>query len=344
MMKSRIAGLLLLGIAAAACGSPEPAVREQTGAALAGGPAFEVAMASRTSVLEASGTAGPWAEATLSTRLMGSVLEVTVREGDRVRRGQPLVRIDARDLDAKAAQVAASLAEAEANHQQAFTHAGRMRDLFAKEAAPRALLDAAETALASAEARGAAARAAAEELAATRDYAVVRAPFDGVLTARMVDPGAFAAPGTPLVTVQDFSRLRLSASVAPAAVRNLGRGDTIGAAVEGVETAVRVEGIVPEPGGNVYTVNATLDNRAGRFLAGSAATLSLPQGERVSIVVPASAVVRQGDLTGVRVLADGGAELRWVRVVAFSPDSVEVLAGLRAGERIAVTASAPQVR
>jgi hypothetical protein len=106
----------------------------------------------------------------------------------------------------------------------------------------------------------------------------------------------------------------------------------------------RVEGVVPAPGGNVYTVNATLDNGDGRFLAGSAATLSLPQGERTSVVVPAAAVVRQGDLTGVRVLTAGGAELRWVRVVERSSDSVEVLAGLRAGERIAATASATQER
>lgn len=343
MTKSGIGVLLLLGITAASCGSPEPATTPES-AAEAEGPAFEVAMASRPSILEASGTANPWAEATLSTRLMGTVNEVSVREGDHVRRGQPLVRIDSRDLEAKAAQVAASIADAEANHQMALTHAGRIRDLYAKEAAPKAMLDAAETALASAESHVNAARAAADELDATREYAVVRAPFDGVVTARMVDPGAFAAPGAPLVTVQDFSRLRLSASVSPNAVRGLARGDTIGASVEGVATTARVEGIVPAPGGNVYTVNATLDNREGRFLAGSAATLSLPQGERASIVVPASAVVRQGDLTGLRVLSGGGAELRWVRVVDVSADSVEVLSGLRAGERIALTASATEAR
>jgi RND family efflux transporter MFP subunit len=334
---------LLLGTMAAGCGSPEPAPTERNDAGMTG-PAFEVVTAPRPSTLEASGTANPWAEATLSTKLMGSVTEVTVREGARVRRGQLLVRIDARDLEAKAAQVAASLAEAEANHQQALTHAGRIRDLYAKEAAPRAMLDAAETALASAESHVNAARAAAEELDATREYAVVRAPFDGVVTARMVDPGAFAAPGAPLVTVQDFSRLRLSASVAPNAVRALGRGDSIGATVEGVPAMARVEGVVPAPGGNVYTVNATLDNRDGRFLAGSAATLSLPQGERTSIVIPASAVVRQGDLTGVRVLTEGGTELRWVRVVEMGADSVEVLAGLRSGERIAASASAAEAR
>jgi RND family efflux transporter MFP subunit len=343
MMRSGIGVLLLLGIAAAACGSPEPAMTgEPTGAV--DGPAWDVAVASRPAILEASGTADAWAEATLSTKLMGTVTEVAVREGDHVRRGQPLVRIDSRDLDAKAAQVAASLADAEANHRMALTHAGRIRDLYAKEAAPKAMLDAAETALASAESHVNAARAAAEELDATREYAVVRAPFDGVVTARMVDPGAFAAPGAPLVAVQDFSRLRLSVSVAPGAVRGLARGDTIGASVEGVTTAARVEGIVPAPGGNVYTVNATLDNREGRFLAGSAATLSLPQGERASIVVPASAVVRRGDLTGVRVLTGGAAELRWVRVVDISADSVEVLSGLRAGERIALTAPATEAR
>jgi hypothetical protein len=64
----------------------------------------------------------------------------------------------------------------------------------------------------------------------------------------------------------------------------------------------------------------------------------MPQGSRPSIVIPAAAVVREGDLTGVRILAEGGAELRWVRLGGEVADSVEVLSGLRDGERILVPA------
>ena len=298
------------------------------------GVAFVIAAVPREMWLEAAGTAQPYAEATLSTKLTGSVTAVNVIEGDRVRKGQVLVRIDARDLEAKDAQVAAALAEAEANRDQALTQAERMRSLFAEEAAPKAQLETAELALSSAEARVRSAVAAAAELGATREYSVIPAPFDGVVTRRFVDPGAFAAPGAPLVTVQDDSRLRVRVSAAPAAVRDVEAGDSIRATIEEVPAMALVEGMVPAPGGNLYTVNAILDNHDGRFLAHSAATLALPQGSRPGVVVPARALVRQGDLTGVRIFAPDGVQLRWVKVGTTIADSVEVLAGLRDGEKV----------
>jgi multidrug efflux pump subunit AcrA (membrane-fusion protein) len=125
-------------------------------------------------VVEASGVARPFVESTLSTKLMATVLRVHVREGDRVRAGDVLVELDARDLDAKAGQVEASLAEANAVLNEATVHAERMLTLYAEEAAPKAQLDAAETGLLRAKAAVEAARAAAAELTAVRDYSVVR--------------------------------------------------------------------------------------------------------------------------------------------------------------------------
>jgi RND family efflux transporter MFP subunit len=338
--------LLLLGSMAvlASCGSREPPEVAPALQAAPEGTPFVITTAPRAALLEAAGTARPYAEATLSTKLLGTVIEVTVREGDRVRRGQPLVRIDARDLEAKAAQVAAGLGEAEANYQLAQTHDARIRALFDEEAAPRAQLDAAHAALTSAAARVTSARAAAAELDAVSEYAVVRAPFDGIVTRRSVDPGSFAAPGTPLITVQDVARLRVTVSAAPSAVRALASGDSIRAIIEGVATMARVEGIVPAAGGNLLTINATLENRDHAFLSGSAATLSVPQGMRPTIVIPTSAIVRQGDLAGVHVYAAAGATLRWIRLGAIVADSVEVLSGLRAGERIVVLAEPVQGR
>ncbi len=331
-----LAGVLL----AAACGSDEghevasePVEPE--------GTEFVVRVAERATTLEAAGVAEPWAEATLSTKLMGAVLEVPVREGDAVRAGDVVVRIDARDLDAKAAQVNATLAQAEAAYREAEAHVERMRALYADEAAPKAQLDAAEAGYARAEAAVRAARAGGDELAAMRSYATVRAPFDGTVTARFVEPGAFAAPGAPLVTIQTASRLRVSASVAPSDARGVSRGDTLQATIEGVQATAVVEGVVPGAGGNLYTVNAIVDNRDGRFLAGSAASLALPRGTAPSIVVPATALVREGDLTGVHMR---GAGIRWVRVGRTVADSVEVLSGLRDGDRIVVPAAIAEGR
>ena len=291
----------------------------------------------RAGLLTAAGNADPYAEATVSTKLMGTVVSVAVREGDRVGAGAVLARIDARELTAKAAQVEAGVAEAEAMQREALTHANRMRALFADDAAPRAQLDAAETGLARAEAAVRAARAGASELAAVSTYARVTSPFAGTVIQRFVDPGAFAAPGAPLVTVQDASRLRVSVMVAPSAIRQLKRGDEINATIEDMPASAIVEGIVPA-GGSLYTVNAIVDNREGAFLPGSAATLLLPQAPRSAMVVPRSAIRREGDLTGVMVRSGETAELRWVRLAPAAGDSVEVLSGLRAGEAVRVPA------
>jgi RND family efflux transporter MFP subunit len=248
-----------------------------------------------------------------------------------------LAVLDARDLTAKGSQVAASLAAAQAMQQQAATHAQRMRALYAQDAAPKAQLDAAETGLAQADAAVAGARAGGAELNAVRDYSVIRAPFAGVVTRRFVDPGAFAAPGAPLVTIQDIRRLRVEVTAAPEAVRSLQRGSKVDVEIEGVPTRGVVEGTVPA-GGSVYRVNAIVDNGQSQFLPGSAATVALPLGTRAAILIPANALRRQGDLTGVLVSNGQAAELRWVRIGRQVGDQIEIIAGLRAGEHIVIPA------
>ena len=266
---------------------------------------------------------------------MGSVTVVLVHEGDRVAAGQSLVHLDARDLEAKQSQVEAGLADATAARVEARAHAERIRGLYADSAATKAQLDQAETGLARATAAVAGARAMAAELAATASYADVRAPFAGVVTRRFVDPGAFAAPGAPLVSVEDASTLRVSVSAAPEAVRGLKAGAPVVATIGDVSVQAKVEGVVPS-GGNLYTVNALVPNPGGQFLSRSSATLALPRGTRRAILVPAAAIVRQGDLAGVRTVADGQATLRWVKVGRTMDGAVEVLSGLAPGDTVVV--------
>lgn len=288
----------------------------------------------------AAGIAAPIQQATLSTKLMGTVTDVLVREGDRVAAGQPLVRIDARDISAKSDQAAASILEAEAMHRDAVTQANRIRALYADSAATRAQLDAAETGLARADAGLRAAQAAASELDAMRSYSVIRAPFAGLVSRRLVDPGAFAAPGAPLIEVQDPSRLRISASATPELARGLRRGGTLTATIEGQVVRATVEGVVPAMAGSLYSVNAIVPNVGAASLAGSAATLELPTGTRSGVVVPTAAIVREGDLTGVMLRTAQGDERRWVKLGRASGTVTEVVAGLRAGDRVVMLANA----
>lgn len=334
---TRIQGLaLFLAALLAGCGdgnagrSAVPANPVASGA-----PTMTVRDATITATFEAAGVAEPIDRATLSTRLTGSVIAVLVREGDRVKRGQLLARIDARDVEAKRTQVDAGIAAAEAIYQDAQTQAARFRALYADSAATRYQLEQVETGLARADAGLRTARASRAELDAVGAYAEIRASFAGMVTRRFVDPGAFASPGAPIVEVQDGSRLRISVTVPPRVSAGLKRGAPLEASIEGRPAVAVLEGAVPSPTGAVYTVNAVVENPKGEFLAGSAAIIRIPDGTRSAILIPASALVQEGDLTGVRVKTETGSELRWVKTGAAGTDpTIEVLSGLRAGDVI----------
>jgi RND family efflux transporter MFP subunit len=329
----RVAATILTALGLAACGkeaAPAPAEHPApTGLRVA---VIDTVIAD---AYEAAGTAEPLRLATLSTKLMGTVNSVSVQEGDHVVTGQPLIRLDARDLDARRAQVEAGMAEAGAVLRDAKVQAARMRALYADSAATRAQLDQAETGLARAEAADASARGMASELAANASYAEVRAPCAGIVTHRFVDPGSFASPGAPLITVEDASTLRIAVSAAPDAVRGLLRGAKVEAVIGDTAVSAMVEGVVPA-GANLYTINALVPNPKGRFLSGSAATLALPRGSRHAIVVPAAAVIRQGDLTGVRTVKGSETSLRWVKLGRPVGSAIEIFSGLAAGDTVLV--------
>ena len=337
-----LAAITGLSLTACAGGNDEHVATDATpGATPVSGTAVVVRDTVIDATISAAGVAEPIQQATLSTKLMGTVTAVLVHEGDVVRSGQPLLRIDARDLTAKSAQVGASIADAQAMQREAATQAARIRALYADSAATRAQLDATETQLARAEAGLRAAQAASSELDAMRSYATVTAPFGGVVTFRAVDPGAFAAPGAPLITVQDGSILRIRVSAAGDAVRSLKRGQTLAATIDGTPVSAIVEGVVPAGAGNLFTVNATVANRAGAYRSGSAAMLSIPVGREHALLVPNAAIVREGDLTGVIVRSAAGDERRWVRLGVATATHTAVSSGLKAGETIVIPTGVP---
>jgi len=342
MHKNSIRSLAVLAavltIAACAPADAAPAVEATEREASTNAAVLTIADTTIATTVQANGVAAPIREATLSTKLMGSVIAVPVLEGTVVRAGQQLVRIDARDLAAKREQVSANQSAATAMHAQAAAHAARMRALFTDDAAPKSMLEAAEAGLAQAESGLRAANAAATELSAIESYADVTSPFAGVVTQRFVDPGALAAPGAPLVTVQDASTLRLTVHVSPRAVRGLKAGEQVAVTIEGVTDIAIIEGIVPAQGG-LHAVNALVNNRDGRHLAGSSATIAIRSGTHRGIAVPESALIHEGDLVGVMLRTAQGDVRRWIRTGTVADGMVEVTAGLRAGDRVVLGAS-----
>jgi multidrug efflux pump subunit AcrA (membrane-fusion protein) len=108
--------------------------------------------------------------------------------------------------------------------------------------------------------------------------------------------------------------------------------------VEGVKARGTVEGVVPTASA-LYAVNVIVDNRAGHLTSGGAAVVTVGQGKRLAKLVPSSALVREGDLTGVRVKGADGITTRWIRVGRPYGGFVEVLAGLGTGAIVIVPAA-----
>ena len=284
----------------------------------------------------AQGTAEAVRRADLSTSLMGRVLSVTVQEGQAVRAGQILARIDAGELSARSQGVASALSGAQAQADLAGVSAKRMRALYADGAVTRAALDQAEAELRRAEAGLSQVRAQGAEVRSVAGYANLAAPFAGRLTHRFVDPGALAAPSMPLLTVEDISRLRVRVNAAPEAVADLRIGQILSAQVGGRSVSARVEGIVPAPVGNLLVVNALVDNPGGVLPSGVSASLLLPRGTRRALLVPSLALRREEELTSVLVRQGSCDALRWVRVGVTVGSDIEVLSGLRPLESVVV--------
>lgn len=285
-------------------------------------------------VTDAPARTEPLRATTLSTKLMAHVLAVRVREGDRVSSGALLIELDARDIQARREQAEAALQSAEAAQHEADLHAARIRALFADSAAPRAHLDAAEATLARASQAVRAARAGVNEVQTLTEQATLHAPFAGVIVQRFVDEGAFVAPGSPMVRIEDPSRLRVIATVPPALTAGLTRNATIDVTIEGVAVRGRIEGIVPAPGAALVQVQALVENGGLRFSSGSAASIAIPAGTRQALFIPATALVTAGDLTGVRIRSGDGVATRWIRVGRRYGTMIEVLSGVSAGDTL----------
>jgi RND family efflux transporter MFP subunit len=336
-MKPILVGSLILSLTTlAACGGETDATPATQAPTVVDGTPLVLADTTLPFPTLASAVAEPLTSATLSTKLMGSVTEMLVQEGALVASGQVLARLDARDLTAKRAQVDAGIATAEAMRGEALQMATRIRALYADSAAPKMQLDAAEAGLARAEAGVRAARAGLDELTAISEYATIRAPFAGVVTQRFVDVGAMAAPGAPLLTVENHSQLRVVATVTPDLARGLQRGSKLDVTIEGVAATATVEGVVPAPGRSLTVVNALVANRDGALTPGGVASIAIPGAPRSVLLVPASAVRTEGDLTGVIVRSNGTDRTRWITLGRTIGSHREVLGGVVAGDTIIV--------
>jgi RND family efflux transporter MFP subunit len=293
---------------------------------------------------------------------------VRVRAGDKVAAGQVLVVLDDRDAAARAAQADAGVTAAEqalaaaradqaaAAAEQKLAAAWHTRisalrtrdsataqeldDAEARVAAANAAVEAARARLEGATAQVAAARAGSGAASVVRSFSSITAPFAGIVTERLADPGDLASPGVPLLRLDAVGTPRVEARVDESRIPFVRVGDEVEVIVDHGE-APAVTGVVSEiaravdPSARAFTVKVSLP--AGHTATtGTFARIRFRGAARRALVVPAAAVRRQGQVTSVFVVRDDVARLRLVQLGSLGPDGAEVVAGLDAGERVVI--------
>ena len=340
--------LAALTIPIAGCGGGKTEVRP-IGEEIAGRTAT-VELRTLPVTVSATGSVEPEVRVHVSTRMMGWVKTLHVREGDRVEAGQPLLTIDDADMQAKRKQVEAGILEATAIVKNAEKTARRFENLYEAKSVSRQQLDDVLTGLERARAGLRKAEAARDEIDVHLEYLDITAPIDGVVTRRMVEEGDMASPGRPLLYVDRIDRMKIIARLGEKDVNSLSAGDRITVDVTSLDDAtymVEVARVIStaNPGSRTYDVEAYVDND-GRLRSGMFARIDVTVGERRGVTVPEDAIIQRGQLRGVFVTdADGTARLRWVRLgdrIGPAGDArIEVISGLSGGETIVLSSDKP---
>ncbi|MGP8260592.1 MAG: efflux RND transporter periplasmic adaptor subunit [Acidobacteriaceae bacterium] len=303
--------------------------------------------------LRATGTIHARQTAVISAQVVGRIQQVLVREGDSVREGQTLVVLDDAALRASAEQAQAAVKAAQNEQAAAQTDAklaastlDRYRQLQAeKSVSPQEMDEVAQRAEASTarlEAMRAQTNAALAQESGSRTmlgYSRLVAPFAGVVTARMADPGTLASPGVPLLQVDQAGALQLEATVDESAIGAVHKGMKARIAIDGASSA-DLAGAVAEidpaadPASHSFLVKIDLPS-SNQLRAGMYGTAEFANGVREAIVIPRTTVVMRGSLACAYVIdGQGIAQLRSLTLGATQGDLVEVLSGISAGEKL----------
>jgi len=308
--------------------------------------------------LSSTGTVHAKETAVVSAQVMGRIQQVLVREGDSVRAGQTLVVLDDAALRAQMEQAQAGVKAAQNAQAAAQTNAAlaastleRYKQLEAQKSVSPQEMDEvsrrAEAAAASLEAVRAQTDAAHAQESGARTmlgYTRLVAPFAGVVTARMADPGTMAAPGVPLLQVDQAGALQLDATVDESAIGTIHKGMKVQVAigggsstiVGGTDLAGTVAEIVPaaDPSSHSFLVKIDLPFST-QLRAGMYGTAEFANGVKQAILIPRSAVVSRGSLSCLYVLdGQGIAQLRTLTLGAPQGNLIEVLSGVSSGEKL----------
>ncbi len=350
----------------AACGSAPKTAKQPV--ITVSGVALEMARFEEAPILyEAVGTVRSATASILNAQLGGTVREIRVKLGDRVKRGQILAILDDRSpraqlgiTEAGVEESAQALVEANrgleaatAQRKLAETTLHRYQDLLAKNSLSQQEFDEAnahyqatvanEAALAAkikqVEARQRQAGAARDSATTSLDYATIVSPLDGIVTAKSVDSGTVVMPGMPILTVEDPGHYRLEASFPEELLAKVHLGDRVRVSIGSGEVDGRVEEIVPSTDASTRTVTVKVSLPANcGCRSGEYGKAAFPLDREKRLTVSRSALLEQGELEGLFVVdPQNNVQYRLVKSGKSQGGRVEILSGVSEGDRVATS-------
>jgi HlyD family secretion protein len=294
-------------------------------------------------------------------KVSGRLDEVSVRLGDRVRRGQTLAKVEDREIEEQVKQAqaafdvsAATIRQREADLRLAQTNLDRSKNLFDRQLIPKQTYDdtdaryqAAAAQLDLARAQYQQAQARLDELKINLSNTVIASPVSGFIGKRALDPGAWVTPNSSFISVVDIGIVRLVANVVEKDLGHINSGmkaDVIVDAYPGEHFVGRIAHVAPvlDPATRTAQIEVEIENSAFRLKPGMYAKVSfvIEHKEKV-LVVPANAVIDAQGKKGVYVPGDGNvAKFQPVTLGMADPTQVEITAGVTEGMRVISTGAA----
>ena len=349
--------VLLIPVVAAGCSRKHDVAKAESApvAVIQGASLETVKSVAVPELLDVVGSVRARTSAVVSTRIPGSICVLRVREGDRVRKGQLLMQLDARENQATAAVATAAtdearrgVDEAHSRKRLADTSFDRYNNLLKEHAVSRQEFEVklsekevAVQGVARAESRLKQSQESAKGAATVSEYTRIVAPISGVVAGKQVDLGATVFPGQPLMTIEDDGSYQLELALPESIATRVGPGSPLQVTLDAIGTsfAARIAEIVPtaDPGSRTFVAKIPLNQnglKSGMFGRGA-----INLGTSVNgITVPKRAVIDHGALTSVWALdRESIARMRIVKVGRETGERVEILAGLSEGDRVVVT-------
>ncbi len=290
-------------------------------------------------VIEAPGQISSVKDAYIMAKSVGTILNIKVKAGDYVKKGQSMLTIDSSDIKSKLQQAKGALAQAQAAFTIAKNNYERFKELYKRNACSKVELEQMEYQYNAAKGAVEQAKGAVNEAKAYLKYSEVLAPFNAIVVERLVNEGDFAAPGRPLFRVIDPKYLRFECTVGASDAKYIKKGDTVKIKIDNIPE--EIEGTVDEISGGADFLTHTFTVRikipfTENLKAGSYGVAYFGSSPRERILVPEKCVVHRGELTMVySVDSKGKAKLILVRLGKKFGDKYEVLSGLNGNEKLA---------